>query len=112
MQPFYPKNIKMKIPKSMKRFCPFCRKHSEHKVTQTKKKTASSLKHGSKYRAKKRGLARGAGSLGRYSKPPLSKFKMTGKKNTKKTDLRYKCSSCSKTHAQSHGTRTKKAEFV
>ena len=102
----------MKIPKTLKRYCPYCRKHTEHKVAQTKRKNPSSLKKGSKYRARKRGLARGAGSLGRYSKPAISKFKMTGKKTTKKTDLRYQCMECKKTHTQKKGVRTKRVEFV
>ncbi|MDD5086696.1 MAG: 50S ribosomal protein L44e [Candidatus Nanoarchaeia archaeon] len=102
----------MKVPKTIKRYCPYCKKHTEHKVSKTKKKNPSSLKKGSKYRAKKRGLARGTGNLGRYSKPAISKFKMTGKKTTKKTDLRYKCSVCNKTHAQAKGIRTKRIELV
>jgi len=102
----------MKIPKTVKRYCPYCRKHTEHKVSQTKKKNPSSLKKGSKYRARKRGLARGTGNLGRYSKPAISKFKMAGKKTTKKTDFRYQCSICKKTHTQKKGIRAKRVEFV
>ena len=49
--------------------------------------------------------------LGRYSKPAISKFKMTGKKSTKKTDLRYECKTCKKIHLQKSGFRTKKLEF-
>jgi large subunit ribosomal protein L44e len=103
--------ITMKLPKNIKRLCPYCRKHTEHKVAQAKKKNPSSLTYGSKYRAKKRGRARGAGNQGRYSKPAISKFKMTGKKATKKTDLRYNCSECKKSHVQSSGIRAKKVEF-
>ena len=102
----------MKVPKTVKRYCPYCRKHTEHKVSQTKKKSPSSLKKGSKYRARKRGLARGTGNLGRYSKPAISKFKMAGKKTSKKTDFRYQCSVCKKTHTQRQGIRAKKVEFV
>lgn len=102
----------MKIPKTVKRYCPYCRKHTEHKVSQTKKKSPSSLKKGSKYRARKRGLARGMGNRGRYSKPAISKFKMAGKKTSKKTDFRYQCSVCKKTHTQKQGIRTKRVEFV
>ena len=102
----------MKIPKTVKRYCPYCRKHTEHKVSQTKKKSPSSLKKGSKYRARKRGLARGTGNLGRYSKPAISKFKMSGKKTTKKTDFRYQCTVCKKTHTQRQGIRAKRVEFV
>lgn len=101
----------MKLPKTMKRLCPHCRKHTEHKVTQAKKRAPSSLTYGSKYRARKRGKARGTGGMGRYSKPAISKFKMTGKKATKKTDLRYQCGECKKSHAQKSGIRAKKVEF-
>ncbi len=95
----------------MKRYCPFCKKHTEHSVGQTKKKNARSMTYGSKYRAKLRGSARGMGNLGRYSKPAISKFKLTGKKASKKTDIRYSCKDCKKTHAQSQGKRAKKVEF-
>ena len=102
----------MKIPKIMKRLCQKCKKHTEHKVAQNKKKTASSLKKGSKYRARKRGLARGVGGLGRYSKPAVTKFKRTGAKSTKKTDLRYTCSVCKKISVQNSGIRAKRVEFI
>ncbi|MBD3310546.1 50S ribosomal protein L44e [Candidatus Woesearchaeota archaeon] len=101
----------MKIPKIMKRHCPYCKKHTEHKVAQTKKKNTSSLSYGSKTRAKRRGAARGKGSLGRYSKPAISKFKLTGSKQSKKTDLRYTCKECRKTHMQKQGIRARKVEF-
>ena len=65
----------MKIPKLMRRHCPYCKKHTDHKVAQSKKKQPSSLSYGSKVRAKRRGKATGAGNLGRYSKPAVSKFK-------------------------------------
>jgi large subunit ribosomal protein L44e len=102
----------MKLPKTVKRYCPYCKKHTEHKVTQNKKRAASSLTYGSKYRARRRGAARGMGSLGRFSRPPVNKFKRTGSKTAKKTDLRYECTVCKKTHMQSRGIRAKKVEFV
>ena len=101
----------MKIPKTAKKLCPKCKKHTEHKITTTKRRTASSLSRGSKYRAKKRGLAKGTGNQGRYSKPAVTKFKMTGSKTTKKTDLRYQCSECKKTQVQSKGLRARRVEF-
>ena len=101
----------MKFPKTVKRFCPYCRKHTEHKVLVSKKKSPSPFKYGSKIRARRRGRARGTGNLGRYSKPPVTQWKMTGKKQTKKTDLRYQCSVCSKSHSQREGFRVKKLEF-
>jgi large subunit ribosomal protein L44e len=102
----------MKKPKLMKRLCPYCKKHTEHKVAQVKKKQGSSLAYGSKYRARARGAARGTGNLGRYSKPAISKFKRTGSKLSKKTDIRYTCTVCKKAHAQAKGIRAKKVEFV
>ncbi|HLD89028.1 MAG TPA: 50S ribosomal protein L44e [Candidatus Nanoarchaeia archaeon] len=102
----------MKLPKMIMRFCPTCRKHTEQKVALTKKKAASSLSYGSKVRARLRGKARGMGNLGRYSKPAVTQFKMTGKKQTKKTDLRYQCKNCNKQSMQKKGWRTKKIEFV
>jgi large subunit ribosomal protein L44e len=102
----------MKIPKAMKRLCKHCKKHTDHKVAQNKKRTASSLSYGSKYRARKRGVARGVGSLGRYSKPAVTKFKRTGAKATKKTDLRYTCNVCKKISCQGVGIRAKRVEFI
>ncbi len=77
----------MKIPKVRRTHCPKCKKHTEHKVSQTKKKQASSLTYGSKVRARRRGSARGTGNLGRYSKPAITKFKLTGAKQSKKSDF-------------------------
>jgi len=102
----------MKLPKTKKKLCKTCKKHTDHKVAQNKKRTARSLSLGSKYRARKRGVARGVGNLGRYSKPAVTKFKRTGAKNTKKTDLRFTCAVCKKISCQSTGIRAKKVEFV
>ena len=101
----------MKIPKEKKRYCPHCKKHTVHKVMQSKKKQPSSLSYGSKYRARLRGRARGHGNYGRYSKPAITKWKMTGKKGTKKTDLRFECKECKKQQVQKKGIRAKKVEF-
>ena len=103
----------MKIPKQVKRHCPYCRKHTEHKVSQNKargRSTSHPLGKGSTVRVRLRGQRRGAGNLGRYSRPP--KPKMSGKKLSKKLDLRYTCSVCKKTHCQAKGIRAKKVEMV
>jgi len=102
----------MKVPKTVKRLCKICKTHTEQKVSQNKRRTASSLSFGSKYRARKRGRARGIGGHGKYSKPAVTKFKRTGAKTTKKTDLRYTCNVCKKTSTQNSGIRSKKVEFV
>ena len=102
----------MKIPKTLQRFCKTCKKHTEQKVSQNKKRTPSSLSFGSKYRARLRGRARGVGNHGKYSKPAVTKFKRGGAKNTKKTDLRYTCSVCKKISCQAEGIRSKKVELI
>lgn len=102
----------MKIPKVIRRYCKYCKKHTDQKVSQTKRRQASSLSRGSKYRARLRGAARGIGNLGRYSKPAVTKFKRTGAKATKKTDLRYACTVCNKMTSQPYGIRAKRVEFV
>jgi large subunit ribosomal protein L44e len=102
----------MKIPKALKRICKYCKKHTEQKVAQNKKRTPSSLSFGSKYRAKLRGRARGVGGHGKYSKPAVTKFKRAGAKSTKKTDLRYACSECKKVTSQPSGIRAKRVELV
>ena len=101
----------MKLPKVVKRYCPYCKKHTEHKITQNKRQAPRTMTYGSKVRARRRGQARGLGNRGRYSKPAISGFKMTGKKLTKKTDLRYECKECKKQHMQKKGIRAKKVEF-
>lgn len=103
----------MKMPKSVKRHCKYCGKHTEQKVAQAKRKGRSSthpLSKGSTSRIQARGLRRGAGNLGRYSKP--TKPKMSGKKLSKKTDMRYECLTCKKISTQTSGIRAKKIELV
>jgi len=102
-----------KYPKTVNRYCPTCRKHTEQKVTQAKKKTrgtAHPLSWGSRNRIERRGRGKGFGNTGKYSKP--AKPKMTGKKQSKKTDFRYECKICKKQSVQRKGFRAKKVEFV
>ena len=86
----------MKIPKKTNRFCPYCKKKTDQKIklisTGAKRGT---LKRGSLARAKLRGSNRGIGNKGKYSKPPVSKFKRKSK-TTKKTNIMYTCSECGK----------------
>jgi large subunit ribosomal protein L44e len=95
----------MKIPKTTKRYCPYCRKKTDQKIklvsTGTKR---GSLKYGSKQRARLRGRARGIGNLGRWSKPAVSKFKRKSK-TTKKVNMMYTCLVCNKSKYQKKGIR-------
>jgi large subunit ribosomal protein L44e len=104
----------MKIPKLVNKYCPKCKKYTQQKVKSAKKATPSSahpLSYGSKVRQRLRGENRGAGNKGRYSRKPVSARKRTGRKASKKTDLRYTCVECNKTQPQRQGKRTKKLEI-
>ena len=85
------------------------RKHTEHQVKQVSTSgKRGALKRGSLQRARKRGLGRGKGNLGKWgSKPPVSKFKRKVK-TTKKTNLLYICQVCKKAHLQKKGKRASK----
>ncbi|MBI4144549.1 50S ribosomal protein L44e [Candidatus Woesearchaeota archaeon] len=104
----------MKFPKTRKRYCRFCKKHTDHKLLESKKKTpgtAHPLSRGGKFRLRKRGLMK-FGNRGRLSRRPVGQRSMTGKKQSKKIDLRYECSVCKKMSVRREGFRVKKVEFV
>lgn len=98
----------MKIPRTTNRFCPYCKKKTEQKIkvvsTGFKRGT---LTRGSKSRARLRGLNRGFGNKGRYSKPAVSKFKRKAK-TTKKTNIMYTCKVCNKSKYRKKGKRAGK----
>ncbi len=104
----------MKLPKLKNKYCPTCKKHQDHKTIEGKKKTRGSahpLSRGSKKRIKSRG-SMGIGNQGKYSKPAITKWRMTGRKTSKKVDLRFQCAVCKKMHGMSAGGfRAKKVEF-
>ena len=102
----------MKIPKITKRYCPKCKKHTEQKITQAKKRTPGSARPLARYAKKRSHFGKGSGNLGKFgSKPPVSKWKLTGKKTSKKLDLRYECKECNKKTVQKKGIRAKRVEF-
>ena len=104
----------MKVPKLTKRYCPKCKKHTEMAVTQSKqmgRNKTHPMSRGSKQRMRARGLNRGFGNQGKYSRKAIAAFKMCGKKSSKKTDFRYKCKVCGKSSVQKKGFRVKKLEF-
>jgi large subunit ribosomal protein L44e len=103
----------MKVPKIIKRLCPHCKKHTEQKVAQAKKRTPGASHPLAQFAKKRAHFGKGTGNKGKYgSKPAVSKFKMTGKKTSKKLDLRYECKECKKQSVQKSGFRTKKLELV
>lgn len=104
----------MKLPKLRKLYCIKCKKHTEAKVTESKRKGLNSthtLTRGSKVRSKAKGL-RGKGNMGKLSRKAMGSRKMSGKKQSKKVDLRFECSVCKKKSIAGAGFRAKKVEFI
>lgn len=100
----------MKFPKSKMTYCAKCKKHTEHLILQAKKRTMGTAHVMSRGNRQKNRHRAGTGNSGRYSKPPGGK--MYGKKQTKKTDLRFQCKICKKSMTQAYGNRLKKIEFA
>ncbi len=102
----------MNIPKTLKRYCPYCKKHTEQKIVMVSSgHKRGSLKKGSMTRARRRGVGRGMGNLGKWgSKPAVTSWKRK-KKKKKKTNLMYTCSVCSKSTLQRKGNRCSKVTF-
>ncbi len=96
----------MKKPKKIRRYCPYCKKRTEQKVKEQIKGKASTLKRGAKQRAQLRGLNRGIGNKGRFSR--LKNQAKGKRKTTKKTAIVYTCTVCGKSKDQKKGKRTSK----
>lgn len=96
----------MKRPKTTNRYCPSCKKKTKQKVKEPSKGKASSMKKGSKVRIRLRGLWRGIGNQGRFSR--MKNIAKTKRKTTKKTNLMFTCTECKKSKYQKKGKRTSK----
>ena len=96
----------MKKPKKTNRYCPYCRKKTEQKVKNVVKSKNHSMKRGAKARIRLRGLWRGIGNQGRYSR--MKNQQKGNRKTTKKTNIMYICSVCKKAKYQKQGKRTGK----
>ena len=87
----------MKFPKEIRTYCPFCKKHTLHRVKLASKGKARTMAEGQ--RAHARSL-RGHGGKRAGEK--------TVKKQGKRQKLMLECSQCKKKHERVVGTRTKK----
>ncbi|MGC8581252.1 MAG: 50S ribosomal protein L44e [Thermoplasmata archaeon] len=91
----------MKIPKTIKAYCPYCKKHTEQEVDRVKKRKASELKWG------QRRFRRATSGYGGFPRPqPKGR-----EKPTKRANLKYKCTECNKSY-QRPSFRAKKVEIV
>ncbi len=91
----------MKLPKEIRTYCPFCRKHTLHVVSEVRKRKASELTWG------QRQFRRVLSGYGGYPRP-LPKHEKT----IKKRDLRYQCKECGRKHTRGKGFRVKRLEIV
>ena len=92
----------MKIPKNQRRYCPKCRKHTEHVVEEAKRRPR---------RQDTRSQRRFLRKLRGYGSFPKENPKGR-EKPTRKVDFRYKCTVCGKKHSVGEGFRVKKMEFT
>jgi len=100
----------MKIPKTVRKFCPTCQTHTEHKVIIVK---MSKQRKGLSWGARKaREEKKGKGNKGKYSKRPLAQRKRGVFKVAKGVDLRIECSQCKKQTIWHIEGRYKKIEYV
>lgn len=91
----------MKMPRSIKTYCPSCKTHTDHEVERVKKKKASEMKWG------QRRFRRATAGYGGFPRP-----KPEGReKPTKRISLRYRCKKCKKAH-QKACFRAKKFELT
>ncbi|MDD1764939.1 MAG: 50S ribosomal protein L44e [Methanomassiliicoccales archaeon] len=91
----------MKLPRTVKTYCPHCKTHTVHEVERVKKKKASELKWG------QRRFRRATSGYGGFPRP-----KPEGReKPTRRVPLRYRCKTCKKAH-QRPCIRAKKFEIA
>ena len=99
----------MKLPKELKRYCPYCKKHTEQLVSTQRQKARGAthtLSRGSPARVKLRSL-RGIGNWGKLSKKGAKDRKMKTK-TTKRITLMYKCKVCGKQKGAKSAIRVSK----
>ena len=104
---------KMRFPKTIKRYCPTCKKHTEQTVGTAKQRARSSthpLSRGSSSRAKARGLKAGYGNRGKWGSKPAVKNWKRKVKVTKRISVMYTCKVCKKTKGIKKAIRAGKIE--
>ncbi len=100
----------MKIPKTINKYCPYCRKVTQHKVIIVKSvKARTGLVWGAR---RAREEKKGIGNKGKYSKRPLSQRKRGIIKTSKGVDIRIECQVCKKQSIWHIEGRYKKVEFT
>ena len=91
----------MKFPKTVRTYCPYCKKHTEHKVELAKKKPRRTLAIGQRRFLRK---MKGYGSFPKEN--PKNR-----EKSTRRVNIKLTCLECKKSHFI-EGWRAKKFELV
>lgn len=91
----------MKIPREVKVYCKYCKKHTLHTVEISKKRQRRTLSHGQRRFMRK---MKGYGSFPKEN--PKGR-----EKSVKKVDLKFKCKECGKKHSHGKGFRAKKIDI-
>ncbi|MCS7093903.1 MAG: 50S ribosomal protein L44e [Candidatus Aenigmarchaeota archaeon] len=91
----------MKYPKTLRTHCPYCKKHTLHKVELVKKKPRRTLSIGQRRFLRK---MKGYGSFPKEN--PKNR-----EKSVKRVNLKLICQECKKTHSP-RGWRVKKFQIV
>jgi large subunit ribosomal protein L44e len=102
----------MKLPKETRRYCPYCKKHTEQTLATAKQRARSAthpLSRGSNARIKLRSL-QGIGNWGRRSRKGPKDWKMKAKV-TKRIPILFKCKVCGKMKGMSSAIRTSRIEI-
>ncbi len=91
----------MEYPKTMRTYCPYCNKHTKHKVERAKRKPRRKMSQGQRRFLRK--------MKGYHSFP---KENPRGRqKPTRRTDLRFVCEECDKKHSRGDGIRSKRFQL-
>ncbi|MEL9914743.1 MAG: 50S ribosomal protein L44e [Thermoplasmatales archaeon] len=78
----------MKLPRKVKRYCPFCKRHTLQEIERVKKKKASELRKG------QRRFRRVTSGYGGFPRPVYE----GREKPTKRINIRYRCLECKKAY--------------
>ena len=99
----------VKIPKSVKHYCPNCRKHTLQDISRNKSgKSRGTMTKGAR-RHERRG---GINGFGGFPRPRPEKSPRHRKKTTKRIDIRLECHECKKKSTLTNTFRAKKFEII
>lgn len=99
----------MKMPKSIKRYCPSCKKHTTQSITQEKSGGKRGVMSMGERRHQRRGGIRGYGG---FPHPKPEKSARHRKKTSKNIALRFECQICKKKNHLQNTFRSKKFEII